>query len=69
MRLTQFLLKKSVNGYIFRGKNRLVKPVGQGGIKTLHREYEVQERNMLLLRHPYLTLVRKILIGHKNLIF
>lgn len=60
MRLTDLLFfKKSVNGYIFRGKNRLVKPVSKRSVKTLHKEYEMQERNMLLLRHPYLTVVRK----------
>ncbi|XP_063704795.1 large ribosomal subunit protein mL63 [Culicoides brevitarsis] len=55
MRLTEFLLKRSVNGYIFRGKERLVKPVSRRSIETLHKEYQMQERNMLLLRHPYLT--------------
>lgn len=47
--------KRSVNGNIFRGKTRLVKPVSRKSVATLHREYELQERNMLYLRHPYLT--------------
>lgn len=49
------LFKKSVNGHIFRGKDRLVKRVSKNAMETLRNEYERQERNMLLLRHPYLT--------------
>uniref|UniRef100_A0A336LRH6 CSON012283 protein n=1 Tax=Culicoides sonorensis TaxID=179676 RepID=A0A336LRH6_CULSO len=56
MRLSALMFfKKTVNGYIFRGKNRLVKPVSRRSVKSLHKEYEVNEQNMLLLRHPYLT--------------
>ena len=58
MRLTLInLFKKSVPGHIFRGKRRLVKPVSRKSMNTLINEYEQQESNMLLLRHPYLTLV------------
>ncbi|KAI9590346.1 ribosomal protein 63, mitochondrial [Glossina fuscipes] len=48
--------KKTVPGHIFRGKRRLVKPVGRRAMETLRREYEREEQVMLLLRHPYLTL-------------
>jgi len=58
MRLTLInMFKKTVPGHIFRGKRRLVKPVSQRAMDTLTREYERQEQVMLLLRHPYLTLV------------
>lgn len=49
--------KKSVNGHIFRGKYRLVKRVSLQAMNTLQKEYEIQDRNMMLLRHPYLTAV------------
>lgn len=58
MRLTLTLLfKRSVNGHIFRGKDRLVKQVTKQSMTTLIRDYEQQEENMLYLRHPYLSLV------------
>lgn len=59
MRLTliQFF-KATVPGHIFRGKRRLVKPVSLKAMDTLQREYERQEKIMLLLRHPYLSVVR-----------
>lgn len=61
MRLTLIcLFKKSVPGHIFRGKRRLVKEVKQGAMTQLIRDYERTERNMLYLRHPYLTLVSNI---------
>lgn len=49
------LFKKSVNGHIFRGKDRLVKRVSKIAMQTLRNEYDRQEACMLLLRHPYLT--------------
>lgn len=57
------LFKKSVNGHIFRGKDRLVKRVSQRAMDTLRKEYDRQEKNMILLRHPYLTpvsIIKKI---------
>lgn len=57
MHLTLNLLKKTVPGHIFRGKNRLVKPVSNRSVQTLHREYELQEQNMWLLLNPYLSVV------------
>lgn len=58
MRLTLIcLFKKTVPGHIFRGKRRLVKEVKFGAMSQLIRDYERTERNMLFLRHPYLTTV------------
>lgn len=58
MRLTIInFFKKSPNGHIFRGKHRLVKPVSNRSVRTLHREYELQEQNMIYLLNPYLTVV------------
>lgn len=60
MRLTFInLFKNTVPGHIFRGKKRLVKPVSRKAMETLQREYELQEKTMLLLRHPYLTVVSR----------
>ncbi|KAJ9598304.1 hypothetical protein L9F63_010982 [Diploptera punctata] len=57
MRLTLFLLsRKGPNGHIFRGKNRLVRPVTNADCHKLKREYEVEEKNMFYLRHPYITI-------------
>lgn len=49
--------KKSVPGHIFRGKFRLVKPVGRNSVTATLREYERQDKVMHLLRYPYLTTV------------
>lgn len=63
MRLSAInFFKKSVNGHIFRGKYRLVKRVSLQAMNTLQKEYEIQERNMLLLRHPFLTAVSEICV-------
>lgn len=51
--------KKTVPGHIFRGKRRLVKPVSRKAMESLRLEYEREDRIMLLLRHPYLSLVNK----------
>lgn len=60
MRLTLInLFKDTVPGHIFRGKRRLVKPVSHKAMETLQREYERQEKTMLLLRHPYLSVVSR----------
>uniref|UniRef100_A0A6M2DJU1 Putative mitochondrial ribosome protein 63 n=1 Tax=Xenopsylla cheopis TaxID=163159 RepID=A0A6M2DJU1_XENCH len=57
MRISQILFKtKLPNGNIFRGKYRLVKQVTQRGLEKLRKDYELEEKNMLYLRHPYLTL-------------
>lgn len=49
--------KDTVPGHIFRGKRRLIKPVSRKAMETLQRDYDRQEKIMLLLRHPYLTVV------------
>lgn len=51
------LFKKTVPGHIFRGKRRLVKEVTYKSMSQLINEYEMQERNMALLKKPYITLV------------
>nr|BAN20481.1 conserved hypothetical protein [Riptortus pedestris] len=56
MRLTlPMFLFKLPNGHIFRGKNRLVKPVSKKAVETLKKDLALEERNMFYLRHPYLT--------------
>lgn len=58
MQLTLALLfKRSVNGHIFRGKDRLVKRVSLRAMDTLRRQYQQEEENMALLSRPFLTLV------------
>ena len=49
--------KRTVPGHIFRGKKRLVKQVSRRSMDTMIREFELQEKNMLLLRNPYLSVV------------
>ncbi|KAJ6636243.1 hypothetical protein Bhyg_14831 [Pseudolycoriella hygida] len=49
------LFKKTVSGHIFRGKNRLVKPVSRAAMDKQILEYDRQEKIMRLLRYPYLT--------------
>lgn len=53
--------KKTVPGHIFRGKRRLVKQVTFKSMKQLITEYEMQERNMQLLKNPFITLVSVLL--------
>lgn len=61
MRLTLVnFFKKTVPGHIFRGKKRLVTEVTRKSMNQLINDYEVQERNMLLLRHPFITHVSLI---------
>ncbi|XP_012288087.1 uncharacterized protein LOC105703897 [Orussus abietinus] len=55
MRLTDILLRTRPHGYLYRGKYRIVKKVTLLDLLRLRFDYERQERNMLLLRHPYLT--------------
>lgn len=54
--------KKTVPGHIFRGKRRLVKQVTRKSMNQLINEYELQEKNMLFLKFPYITLVSFLLI-------
>lgn len=61
MRLTLInLFKKTVPGNIFKGKRRLVEQVTRKSMKQLITEYELQEKNMLYLRFPYISLVSLI---------
>ncbi|XP_050443246.1 uncharacterized protein LOC126847184 [Adelges cooleyi] len=55
MRVTDVLWKKLPRGHIFRGKNRLVKPVTGLDIAAKIRDFEQEEQNMFYLRYPYLT--------------
>lgn len=50
---------KRIPGHLFRGKVRLVKQVKLSAMNALVRDFEQTERNMLLLRHPFLTFVKK----------
>ncbi|KAK7869126.1 hypothetical protein R5R35_006592 [Gryllus longicercus] len=59
MRLTAFLLvgrPKLPRGHLYRGKYRLVKEVTPLAAANLRHDYAREEKNMLYLRHPYLTL-------------
>ena len=61
MRLTLVnLFKKTVPGHLFRGKKRLVEKVTRKSMNQLINEFEVQEKNMLFLKFPYITLVSLI---------
>ncbi|XP_011296976.1 ribosomal protein 63, mitochondrial [Fopius arisanus] len=58
MRLTAFLLhwkKKPPPGHVWRGKHRKVKDPAYYDLLKLRHDFEQEERNMLFLRHPYLT--------------
>lgn len=51
------LFRHTPNGHIFRGKDRLVKRVSKHSMDSLVRQFEMEEQNLLYLRHPYLTQV------------
>ncbi|CAH0402822.1 unnamed protein product [Chilo suppressalis] len=57
MKLYQALCRRNLmpNGHIFRGKDRLVKPVLSKHLRKVQAEFAVEEQNMFYLRHPYLT--------------
>ncbi|KAF2898465.1 hypothetical protein ILUMI_07712 [Ignelater luminosus] len=57
MRLFQTLFRRKhmPNGHIYRGKDRIVKPVTKEDLAKLRLDFEIEERNMFYLRHPYLT--------------
>lgn len=56
MRLFHALLRKKMpNGHIFRGKDRLVRPVTREDVGSFKTQIEIEEKNMFLLRHSYLT--------------
>lgn len=62
MKLSQVLFRRNrlPNGHLFRGKDRLVQPVLPKDLRKLSRDFEIEERNMFLLRYPYLTEVRSL---------
>lgn len=53
MKVTTRLLKEIP--YRFRGKYRIVKDPKFMDLLKLRHDFEREERNMLILRHPYLT--------------
>ncbi|XP_015126207.1 ribosomal protein 63, mitochondrial [Diachasma alloeum] len=58
MRLTAILMhwkKKPSPGHVWRGKHRKVKDPSFFDLLTLRHDFQREERNMLFLRHPYLT--------------
>lgn len=56
MRLAIALLRKKMpNGHIYRGKYRIVPPTTGKHIAQKRIDYEIEEKNMLYLRHPFLT--------------
>lgn len=57
MKLTLILFRRNrlPNGSLFRGKDRLVKKVEPVHLRRLQEDFAVEEKNMLYLRHPYLT--------------
>lgn len=48
------------NGHIYRGKNRIVRPVLWEHKQQLRNEFEITEKNMFYLRNPYLTFVSSV---------
>lgn len=42
--------------YRFRGKYRKVKEPSRQGLYRMKLDFEREEQNMLILRHPYLTI-------------
>ncbi|XP_051162932.1 uncharacterized protein LOC127282614 [Leptopilina boulardi] len=53
--LINFLNKVRPHGKLFRGKNRKVRKITFKELNDLKNDYEREEKNMLFLRHPYLT--------------
>ncbi|CAL8077606.1 unnamed protein product [Orchesella dallaii] len=57
MRLTLILLKRKMpNGAIWSGKHRLAHHIYPDNIERMVKRLQVEDKNMLLLRHPYLTM-------------
>ncbi|XP_043201992.1 ribosomal protein 63, mitochondrial-like [Amphibalanus amphitrite] len=64
MRLAVALLRKKMpNGNIWTGKHRLPHRVQDAHLDRMQRRLAIEERNMLLLRNPYLTLEQSAGIG------
>ncbi|XP_008552799.1 uncharacterized protein LOC103574993 [Microplitis demolitor] len=63
MRLTAFLMHykhKKPHGKLYRGKNRKVPEVRFEHLLRVRHDYEREEENMLILRHPYLTTAQSL---------
>ncbi|XP_011497544.1 PREDICTED: ribosomal protein 63, mitochondrial [Ceratosolen solmsi marchali] len=57
MRLSALLyFGKKPHGIKYRGKYRVVREIKTSELRQLKAEYERTEKNMLYLRHPYLTI-------------
>uniref|UniRef100_A0A1B6GNS3 Uncharacterized protein n=1 Tax=Cuerna arida TaxID=1464854 RepID=A0A1B6GNS3_9HEMI len=57
MKLSSFLLRGfKIPGARFRGKVRMVKRVTPLALNDLRNDFKIEEKNMLYLRYPYLTL-------------
>lgn len=54
------MFKRTVNGYIFGGKHRLVKKVTLSAVNQLKDDFAREEKILRLLRHPYLTKVSHV---------
>lgn len=62
MRLGLMLLRRTTNpnGHIYKGKNRIVKKVFPDDLQKMRNNFEIEERNMFLLRHSFLTAVSNV---------
>ncbi|XP_014213821.1 uncharacterized protein LOC106643266 [Copidosoma floridanum] len=66
MRLTMIMFfGKKPYGYKYRGKHRVVVEPKINDLANLRYKYERIEKNMLILRHPYLTVEQSY--GHMAL--
>lgn len=61
MRLFSALFRRRYmpNGHIYRGKDKIIKPITKEDLSQLRLDLEIQEKNMFYLRHSYLTPVNK----------
>lgn len=57
-----FRRKYMPNGHIFRGKQRLFKEIKARDLQKIRNEFEIEEKNMFLLRHPFMTWVSQITV-------
>ncbi|XP_020288515.1 ribosomal protein 63, mitochondrial [Pseudomyrmex gracilis] len=68
MQLTQILCRFTNKlPYRFRGKYRIVKKPSMKDLLQMRQDFEREEKNMLILRHPYLTIEQeKSHMSHVN---
>ncbi|XP_050715299.1 ribosomal protein 63, mitochondrial-like [Eriocheir sinensis] len=63
MRLALTLLRKKMpNGHIYIGKHRMIPKPTPEAMEGMTKRLQVEERNMFILRHPYLTIEQSF--GH-----